>query len=141
MSLIFLFLAIKGTPASCCLEQQQLHSLDHRFRQAGLPFNAQREFGLFYSFLEQSSFWHSVISQYFQIFFFFFFIVVFCFTNHVLLLLFSCQVVSSRFVTPPNCRLPGSSVHRVSQARILEWVAISLLYDLCLWILENISKM
>ena len=26
---------------------------------------------------------------------------------------------------PMNCSLPGSSVHRTSQARILEWVAIS----------------
>ena len=26
---------------------------------------------------------------------------------------------------PMNCSLPGSSVHRISQARILEWVAIS----------------
>ena len=29
------------------------------------------------------------------------------------------------FVTPMNCSLPGSSVHGVSQARILEWVATS----------------
>ena len=39
--------------------------------------------------------------------------------------------------TPMNCSLPGSSVHGVSQARILEWVAISF-YRLqstgyCLW--------
>ena len=27
--------------------------------------------------------------------------------------------------TPQICRLPGSSVHGISQARILEWVAIS----------------
>ena len=26
---------------------------------------------------------------------------------------------------PMDCRLPGSSVHGISQARILEWVAIS----------------
>ena len=26
---------------------------------------------------------------------------------------------------PMNCRLPGSSVHEIFQARILEWVAIS----------------
>ena len=44
------------------------------------------------------------------------------------------------FCDPTNCRLPGSSVHGVSQARILEWIAISLLYDLCLWTLEKISK-
>ena len=29
------------------------------------------------------------------------------------------------FCDPLDCRLPGSSVHRLSQARILEWVAIS----------------
>ena len=34
------------------------------------------------------------------------------------------------FVTPWDCRLPGSSVHGIFQARILEWVAISSLMDL-----------
>ena len=29
------------------------------------------------------------------------------------------------FVTPVDCSLPGSSVHGILQARILEWVAIS----------------
>ena len=29
------------------------------------------------------------------------------------------------FVTPMDCSLPGSSVHGIFQARILEWVAIS----------------
>ena len=29
------------------------------------------------------------------------------------------------FVTPINCRLPGSSVHGIFQAKILKWVAIS----------------
>ena len=29
------------------------------------------------------------------------------------------------FCDPVDCSLPGSSVHRISQARILEWVAIS----------------
>ena len=29
------------------------------------------------------------------------------------------------FVTPVDCSLPGSSIHGVLQARILEWVAIS----------------
>ena len=28
------------------------------------------------------------------------------------------------FATPKDCSLPGSSVHRMFQARILEWVAI-----------------
>ena len=29
------------------------------------------------------------------------------------------------FCDPMDCNLPGSSVHRISQARILEWVAVS----------------
>ena len=37
---------------------------------------------------------------------------------------FSHQVVSVS-CDPMDCSLPGSSVHRISQARILEWVAIS----------------
>ena len=35
----------------------------------------------------------------------------------------SCSVVSD-FCDPMDCSLPGSSVHEISQARILEWVAI-----------------
>ena len=35
------------------------------------------------------------------------------------------SVVSDFFVTPMDCSLPGSSVHGISQARILEWVAMS----------------
>ena len=31
---------------------------------------------------------------------------------------------------PMDCSLPGSSVHRIFQARILEWVAISFSGDL-----------
>ncbi|KAM7240354.1 hypothetical protein CapIbe_008260, partial [Capra ibex] len=27
--------------------------------------------------------------------------------------------------SPMNCSLPDSSIHRISQARILEWVAIT----------------
>ena len=42
-----------------------------------------------------------------------------------ILLFFSFQVVSNTFVTPMDCSLPGSSVHGISQVRILEWVAIS----------------
>ena len=34
------------------------------------------------------------------------------------------------FVTPKDCSLPGSSVHRILQARILEWVAIPFFEDL-----------
>ena len=40
------------------------------------------------------------------------------------LLLFSCQVLSHS-CEPLDCSLPGSSVHEIVQARILEWVAIS----------------
>ena len=32
---------------------------------------------------------------------------------------------SQLFVTPPDCSLPGSSVHGIFQARLLKWVAIS----------------
>ena len=35
-----------------------------------------------------------------------------------------CSVVSNSF-RPMNCSLPGSSVHGISQVRILEWDAIS----------------
>ena len=34
-------------------------------------------------------------------------------------------VISDSFVTPMECSSPGSSVHGVLQARILEWVAFS----------------
>ena len=37
---------------------------------------------------------------------------------------FSCSVVSD-FCDPTDCSLPGSSVHGIFQARILEWVPIS----------------
>ena len=33
----------------------------------------------------------------------------------------SCQTLCD----PMDCSLPGSSVHEISQARILEWIAIS----------------
>ena len=39
-------------------------------------------------------------------------------------LLFSRQVMSD-FFEPVDCSPPGSSVHGIIQARILEWVAIS----------------
>ena len=42
-----------------------------------------------------------------------------------LLLLFRCYVASDSFVTSWTVGLPSSSVHEISQARILEWVAIS----------------
>ena len=41
----------------------------------------------------------------------------------LLLLLFSCQVMSNS-LWPIDCSPPGSSVHGIFQARILEWVAI-----------------
>ena len=41
-----------------------------------------------------------------------------------LLLLISCSVASHSFLDPVDCSPPGSSVHGMSQARILEWVAI-----------------
>ena len=43
--------------------------------------------------------------------------------NDLILLLFSplCRTLCD----PMDCRPPGSSVHRILQARILEWVAIS----------------
>ena len=37
---------------------------------------------------------------------------------------FSCKVISNSW-DPMDCSLPGSSVYGVSQARMLEWVAIS----------------
>ena len=40
-------------------------------------------------------------------------------------LLFSHSVVSNSFATPWTVAPPGSSVHGISQARMLEWVAIS----------------
>ena len=45
--------------------------------------------------------------------------------NLWLFLLFSCSFMSNFFVTPTDCSLPGSSVHGISQARLLEWVSIS----------------
>ena len=44
----------------------------------------------------------------------------------IYLLWFTRSVMSNSFVTPSmDGSLPGSSVHGISQARILEWVAIS----------------
>ena len=40
-------------------------------------------------------------------------------------LLFSHSVMFDFFIAPRDCRLPGSSVHGISQARILEQIAIS----------------
>ena len=38
--------------------------------------------------------------------------------------------MSSSFATPMDCSLPGSSVHGIAQARILEWIAIPFSRDL-----------
>ena len=38
--------------------------------------------------------------------------------------------MTNSFATPMDCSPPGSSVHGISQARILEWVAISFSGDL-----------
>ena len=39
--------------------------------------------------------------------------------------MFGCLVLSDSFVNSMGSNPPGSSVHGISQARILEWVAIS----------------
>ena len=49
----------------------------------------------------------------------------------MLLLFFSCYVVSD-FCNSMDCSLPGSSIHGISQARILEWIAISFLQGIFL---------
>ena len=41
-------------------------------------------------------------------------------------MLFSCLSCVRLFCDPVDCSLPGSTVHGISQARILEWIAISL---------------
>ena len=43
--------------------------------------------------------------------------------DYVLMWWFSCYVLSDSY-DPIECSPPGSSVHGISQARILEWVAI-----------------
>ena len=40
----------------------------------------------------------------------------------------SCPTLSD----PMDCSLPGSSVHGISQARVLEWVAIAFSVNFCL---------
>ena len=50
----------------------------------------------------------------------------------LLLLLFSRLFVSDSFSNPMDCGLAGSSVHGISQARMLEWVAVSFLQGLFL---------
>ena len=43
---------------------------------------------------------------------------------------YKCALSHSILCDPMDCSLPGSSVHGLSQARILEWVAISSPLDL-----------
>ena len=49
--------------------------------------------------------------------------------EHVILLLLFSHYVMSNSCDPLDCSLPGFSVHGISQARILEWVAISFIYN------------
>ena len=50
------------------------------------------------------------------------FVIIYIFS---LFLCVHCQSVMFDSFIPVDCRLPGSSVHEILQARILEWVAIS----------------
>ena len=54
----------------------------------------------------------------------FIFLNTFLYDNSVSLLLFICSVVSDS-LRPQDCSPPGSSVHGILQARILEWITIS----------------
>ena len=45
-------------------------------------------------------------------------------------LLQSCPTLCN----PTDCSLPGSSVHGISQARILEWVAMVYSRDICIYV-------
>ena len=56
-----------------------------------------------------------------------------------LLLLVSHQVVSSSFVTPWTVARLAPPVHGISQARPLEWVAISYSRDVCDLGIETVS--
>ena len=53
------------------------------------------------------------------------FIYVSEYSEILILLLFNLSVVFKCFATPMDCSLPGSSVDGISQARTLEWVAVS----------------
>ena len=46
------------------------------------------------------------------------------YTDSLFYCLFSCSVVSDSFSTPIDCSPLVSSVHGISRARILEWVAV-----------------
>ena len=64
----------------------------------------------------------------------------FCASQHACLYMYihahTCEVTQSRptLSDPMDCSLPGSSVHGIFQARVLEWVGIS-----CTHILTRIS--
>ena len=47
----------------------------------------------------------------------------------IFVILFICSVMTNSSVTPWTVALPGFSVHGISQARILEWVAIPFFRD------------
>ena len=52
-----------------------------------------------------------------------------------------CLVIKScsTLCDPMGCSLPGSSVHGISQARILEWISISFSRDILDWGIEPAS--
>ena len=45
-----------------------------------------------------------------------------------------------RLFATMDCSLPGSSVHEIFQAIVLEWIAISFSRDLCLYLYVNLYK-
>ena len=62
-------------------------------------------------------------------------------TSHIILFICVCSVIQSclTLCNPMDCSLPGSSVHRISQARILEQVAIS--YSIYLYSIFQMIKL
>ena len=63
---------------------------------------------------------------------FHFYFPIWCLCLRILSLIFSfmCAHSCPSLSNPMDCSPPGSSVHGIFQARILEWVAISFLGDL-----------
>ena len=57
--------------------------------------------------------------------------------DHVVFLLFGQLVTFDSFCDPVDCSPPGSSVHGISQARILEWVVISFSWGIFLTQVSN----
>ena len=69
-----------------------------------------------YCFISQNSLWHLSISI----------LSVLCTYLFIIIVVVQSLSCVQLFATPGTvCRLPGSSVHGISQARILEWVVIS----------------